>query len=76
MRLLIKLVVILVLCAVEFAAYIAIAVLLGWEKGGGVGPMTILMAVWGATFHYILRWGGATKKPISEENQNTIENKS
>jgi hypothetical protein len=75
MRLLIKLFVVLLLCALEFMAYIAIAVFLGWKNGGGVIPMTILFALWVATFNIVLHWGGPKVSPASEHDNNNSEDK-
>ncbi len=42
-------------CAVEALVYACIGAMLGWKGAGGIIPMMILMAVWGAT------WTGITK---------------
>jgi len=43
-------------CAAEGVLYAVIGAFLGWKNGGGIIPMMILLAVWGAT------WVAITKK--------------
>ena len=75
MRIFIKVLLALFACILEFFAYVAIGVLLGWKHGGGVLPMTILFAIWGATFNFILRWGDSKATEISQPEKNITEDK-
>jgi hypothetical protein len=51
-----KYVIAIAACVAEAIAYAFIGALLGWKHAGGVIPMLILFAIWGAT------WTAITKR--------------
>ena len=71
-----KYVIVIVACVAEGIAYAFIGALLGWKSGGGVIPMMILFAVWGATWQIITKpkQAEAAAQP-DESSENPLINK-